>query len=257
MHRIAIALGAGTEDRTLDGCITVGGSRSDPVVVPGAPPRAVRLEACAAGVVAEAAAPGVRAAGAALPAGTRRLLRPGERVELHGASIAVLPPSAPESTRAAAGALLRGVVAGLAPPGLRLVVLTGPDAGRCLPLEADLAIGRGRSAELRIPDPQASRRHARVRLGPGGVTVEDLGSKNGVRVNGVRIDGPRALRPGDALGIGGTLVALDDPGEAGAVAPPSPRLASGPRLRAARLPARIVAAALLALSATALAVAGS
>jgi hypothetical protein len=255
MHRIAIALGGGTEDRTLDGCITVGGSRSDPVVIPGAPPRALRLEACAAGVVAEAAASGVRAAGAALPAGTRRLLRPGERVELHGASIAVLPPSAPETTRAAAGALLRGVVAGLAPPGLRLVVLTGPAAGRCLPLEADQAIGRGRSAELRIPDPQASRRHARVRLGPGGVMVEDLGSKNGVRVNGVRIDGPRALHPGDALGIAGTLVALDDPSEAVAVEPPSPRLTSGRRLQ--ELPVRIAAVALLALSAAALAIAGS
>jgi hypothetical protein len=226
--------------------LTAGGSRGDGVVLPGCPPGALRLVPCAAGVIAEALARGVRAGGRAVPAGARRLVRAGERIELHGSAIAPVA-AAEEGTRAAAGALLRDAAAGAAPPaGAHLVVLSGPAAGARHALGEEQTLGRGRTASIAIPDARASRVHARIRVGAAGVTVEDLGSKNGVRVNGVRIDRhPRALRPGDELAIGDTELAL----AAGPLedrATPSPR--RGP-------PAPILAAALLAASAVALALA--
>jgi pSer/pThr/pTyr-binding forkhead associated (FHA) protein len=135
-------------------------------------------------------------------------------------------------------------------------VLTGPRAGARLTLRERLSIGRGRAADVVVPDPEASRVHARVRLGADGATVEDLGSKNGVRLNGVRVErGPQPLRPGDEFTIGETLLRLADPLEALARRPtagdPSP---TSPRRRRTFAP-EIAAAALLALSAAALALA--
>ncbi|HVI94983.1 MAG TPA: FHA domain-containing protein [Anaeromyxobacter sp.] len=256
-HRITIDGRDGAEARVLDGNATAGGSRADAIVVPGAPPGAVRLEPCAAGVVVQAAATGVRAAGRALPPGARRLLRPGERLELAGACISIVPPPAPESTRAAAAALLRSAADGAPLPGARLVVLTGRDAGRTLRLGPDQVLGRGRSAALRIPDRLASRRHARVRLGADGARVEDLSSKNGVFVNDVRIEGACALRPGDTLAVGETLLALEDAAGVAVPAPPVPPGSGARPPRAPRVTVRRAAAALLALSAAALALAGS
>jgi pSer/pThr/pTyr-binding forkhead associated (FHA) protein len=111
-----------------------------------------------------------------------------------------------------------------------------------------------------IRDRLASRRHARVTLGTlgaGGARVEDLSSKNGVFVNGVRIEGGYDLRPGDTLAVGETLLALED---ATGMPVPLPPAQPGSRAhppRPPRITARRAAAALLALSAAALALAGS
>jgi FHA domain len=248
--------GSEPEPRALAAHASAGGSRSDTIPLSGAPPCALRLEPCAAGVVVEAAAAGVRAAGRALAPGSRRLVRAGERVELHGAAIAL--PAPDDGTRAVAGALLRDAAEGALAAGPRLVVLTGRDAGLRHPLASDQVLGRGRSAQVRVVDAQASRRHARLRLGPAGARVEDLRSKNGVFVNGVRIERrrARALQPGDEVRIGETELAFEDPwagGEASRAA--RPEEPARPRSRGPR--ARALAAALLAASAAALALAGS
>jgi hypothetical protein len=236
---------------------TAGGSRADVVHVPGAPPAAVRLTPCSAGVIAEALAEGVRAAGAGLSPGARRLLRAGEHAELLGARVAVVADAAPSEggTRVAAAALLAAAASGEDPvAGPQLLVLSGPAAGRRLPLRGDQVIGRGRAADVRVKDPLASRRHARIVLAEGRATVEDLGAKNGVRLNGARIErGPAALEHGDELRVGETLLGVVLPG---AAAPPrAPATARvdadvAPRRRGA---APIAAAALLAVSAAALA----
>jgi hypothetical protein len=198
-------------------------------------------------VVVEASAAGVHAGGHPVHPGARRLLRPGESASLQDALLEVARAPAPEETRTAAAALLRDAAAGAAPPaGLHLVVLTGPAAGARHPLAPEQTLGRGRSASIVLPDATASRVHARLTLGPAGARVEDLRSKNGVRVNGVRIDRrPFPLRAGDELTVGETALALAD----GAAEPTGPR----PRPRSRRTP--LVAAALLALSAAALALA--
>ncbi len=240
------------------GPCTAGGSRADAVALGSAPPAALRLTPCAAGVVVEALAKGVRAAGKTLAPGARRLLRPGEQVELAGASVEVPPDADPAGTRVEAAALLRAAAANEpVVAGPHLVVLTGARAGARLPLAADQVVGRARGAGVRLADPLASRHHARITLAPGGAVLEDLGAKNGVCVNGVRIDRRRArLAPGDEICVGETILALVVPGEHDRRARSAPDEVEAPPRRAAPRRAGtiapIAAAALLALSAAAL-----
>jgi hypothetical protein len=63
-------------------------------------------------------------------------------------------------------------------------------------------IGRDRSAEVMLRDPSVSRRHALLRAGADAITVEDAGSRGGVRVGGARVDAPLPLRGSGELGIG-------------------------------------------------------
>ena len=64
-----------------------------------------------------------------------------------------------------------------------------------------LYLGRSPECELAISDPAVSRRHARLWVSPTQIVVEDLGSQNGVFVNGARIQGPCELLAGDKLRI--------------------------------------------------------
>ena len=74
----------------------------------------------------------------------------------------------------------------------------------------EFAIGRSSSCNLALADGLVSRRHAVLHVGPETVVVEDLGSRNGVAVNGVRINGPRRLAHMDRVYIGSQeLVVID------------------------------------------------
>ena len=64
-----------------------------------------------------------------------------------------------------------------------------------------LYLGRSPECELAISDPAVSRRHARLWVSATQIVIEDLGSQNGVLVNGTRIQGPCELRPGDRVRI--------------------------------------------------------
>ncbi len=89
----------------------------------------------------------------------------------------------------------------------RLLPLVGGDPGAAPVIERAAVIGRGAEAAFKVDALDASRRHARIRRTPSGsYLVEDLGSRNGTRVNGRPVRGPRRLRPGDRVEIGeGTL----------------------------------------------------
>src|ERR671922_2438574 len=67
---------------------------------------------------------------------------------------------------------------------------------------AGAVLGRSREADIVIEDPNVSRRHAEVRPSGGSWIVRDLGSTNGVKVNGRRIQGPQSLKPGDTIELG-------------------------------------------------------
>lgn len=67
---------------------------------------------------------------------------------------------------------------------------------------ARLLIGRGEDADIVLADPLVSRRHAELQETEGGLLVTDLGSRNGVFVNGHPISEPTPLLNGDSLGIG-------------------------------------------------------
>lgn len=66
-----------------------------------------------------------------------------------------------------------------------------------------VVIGRSREADIVIQDPNISRRHAELRRGDEGWQIADLGSTNGIKVNGRRVDS-HTLRPGDQITIGVT-----------------------------------------------------
>jgi predicted component of type VI protein secretion system len=63
-------------------------------------------------------------------------------------------------------------------------------------------LGRARGCAIRIPSPEISRRHCRVRLEDGLVYVEDLDSVNGTRLNGEFVSEKTLARPGDRLEVG-------------------------------------------------------
>jgi len=66
----------------------------------------------------------------------------------------------------------------------------------------EVVIGRSPECQITIEDPLISRRHARLTIVGGDAFVEDLGSRNGVRVNGELIDGRVALADGDRIRLG-------------------------------------------------------
>jgi hypothetical protein len=103
-----------------------------------------------------------------------------------------------------------------------LVINEGPRAGSEHPVDGELILGREHpSADLVIPDPGVSRRHARLLPDKGTVILEDLGSSNGTYVNGQRISGPVELGTGDEVQIGATVLGLE--GRQNATAPMQPR----------------------------------
>ena len=85
------------------------------------------------------------------------------------------------------------VLLALSPVGRRLLV---PPAGG--------TIGRSRDCDLVLDDTGISRRHAEIRLGPDGWEIEDLGSTNGVLVNGQAIRSRQLLAAGDRVELGST-----------------------------------------------------
>jgi hypothetical protein len=100
--------------------------------------------------------------------------------------------------RQRAASLLRGVVEWMSGPReLEPAELRLPDTTT----RVELSIGRDDDCDLVLDDATVSRRHALLRRTPEGWALRDLGSTNGTRVNGWRVD-QTALRPGDELTLG-------------------------------------------------------
>jgi hypothetical protein len=70
-------------------------------------------------------------------------------------------------------------------------------------------IGRSRECDVVLSDQNVSRKHAEVRPSGGSWIVRDLGSTNGVKVNGRRITGAQSLKPGDSIELGTSTVGFD------------------------------------------------
>jgi adenylate cyclase len=83
---------------------------------------------------------------------------------------------------------------------------------RSFPLVGEeVSIGRGPENEIRLPDPSVSRRHAVVEREPLGWVVRDLGSTNGTRHNGNRVQ-RATLVEGDRLKIGAFELEVEEEG---------------------------------------------
>ena len=113
-------------------------------------------------------------------------------------------------------------------PQIRLV--TGPAAGRRVDVGSEhrFVIGRDDACNLVLDDAEVSRRHAYLIETPtGAIEVGDMGSSNGTRLNGRRLEQPAELKPGDTLEIGSTRMQIDastiaDQRPAAAAPPPPP-----------------------------------
>jgi len=87
-----------------------------------------------------------------------------------------------------------------APPVGRRALLIGEDRHNVLSGER-VVVGRSRDCDVVLSDPNVSRRHAELRREAMGWEVVDLGSTNGIKVNGRRQDHAR-LEPGDRITLG-------------------------------------------------------
>ena len=88
---------------------------------------------------------------------------------------------------------------------LALRQIKGPGSPRDVSLDLpEIVIGRALDANVSIDSPLVSRRHAAVKRGEAGYSVEDLESGNGVFVNGERVQAA-PLRLNDTLQIGDAL----------------------------------------------------
>ncbi|MBL8615736.1 MAG: FHA domain-containing protein [Deltaproteobacteria bacterium] len=86
---------------------------------------------------------------------------------------------------------------------LQLVCVQGGLLGQRFDVQdVELVLGRGESCNVRIPDTGVSREHARIFVHNGAVWVRDAGSRNGVVVNGKKIQRPATIGPGDTLSVG-------------------------------------------------------
>src|SRR4029078_13326963 len=101
------------------------------------------------------------------------------------------------------------------PPAAFHLRIVGPDLflAQALPKSGNLTIGRADNADIRITDPLASRLHARLHVGEGGLfEIEDIGSINRTKVRDVALEhGERvAVLPGEAVTIGSTLLIVQE-----------------------------------------------
>jgi len=83
-----------------------------------------------------------------------------------------------------------------------LVEVDGPAAGSEYALTAESAIiGRGPQVDIVISDDSMSRQHAAIEVVEEGFRIRDMGSTNGVTVNGSKVTGAD-LKHGDQVGLG-------------------------------------------------------
>jgi pSer/pThr/pTyr-binding forkhead associated (FHA) protein len=100
-------------------------------------------------------------------------------------------------------------VGGTVPSGISVRVLQGFYEGLELPIDLDwMVIGRGRGADVVIAEPTISRAHAAIGWDGHGFYLQDLGSTNGSRVNGVAA-ARSALAPGDEIQLGKLRLRLE------------------------------------------------
>jgi pSer/pThr/pTyr-binding forkhead associated (FHA) protein len=85
----------------------------------------------------------------------------------------------------------------------RLLVERAPghESGTAYDLSSGATLGRG-DVEIRLDDPFASARHARISREGYVIVIEDLASTNGTYLNEEPLGGPQPLHPGDRIRIG-------------------------------------------------------
>jgi pSer/pThr/pTyr-binding forkhead associated (FHA) protein len=92
----------------------------------------------------------------------------------------------------------------------RLIVIA-PDwlAGQVIRVRSTrMTVGHGQT-DVYLDDPQVSRVHAALIAGDERLAVEDLGSRSGTTVNGIRVHTRQPLQIGDMVGFGPVVAVVD------------------------------------------------
>ena len=93
--------------------------------------------------------------------------------------------------------------------GGRLRVIEPADTkGQIYELADELTVGRAGGCQITLDDTYVSQLHARLFRREGQLYVEDLGSTNGTYLNRKKVTAPIAIRKGDRLQIGKTVMEL-------------------------------------------------
>jgi pSer/pThr/pTyr-binding forkhead associated (FHA) protein len=77
--------------------------------------------------------------------------------------------------------------------------------------DTPVAIGRSRACGCVVAEPSVSRQHAQLRRAGDAWLLRDLGSRNGTRVNRMRVSEEVEVRPGDRVSFGGVAFVLGRP----------------------------------------------
>lgn len=97
---------------------------------------------------------------------------------------------------------------------MKLVVLAGAKKGAAVPIKkSSFIIGRSKECALRAGSEAISRKHCELKQDASGITVRDLGSRNGTYVNDSKIEGALSLSHGDTLRIGPLEFRFESEGE--------------------------------------------
>jgi pSer/pThr/pTyr-binding forkhead associated (FHA) protein len=165
---------------------------------------------------------GTQINGKPLPKGEKRLLRNGDIIaiahfDIRFDKVSELPHDVEsQKTSFVARNMVKGVMRGLIGDEERYFkVMNGPRSGERIDIgdAQELVIGRDDSADIVFRDDLISRRHVKIRRDWSGTHVEDLGSRNGIKVNRKRL-GHKTLKDGDELEVGGIRLVYVSPSEA-------------------------------------------
>jgi pSer/pThr/pTyr-binding forkhead associated (FHA) protein len=161
-----------------------------------------------------------------LAAGEAHPIRDGEVIRLAdvavvfegvAASLARGPEVVTETTATLARRLVSDFFGACRPAEVaRLVVDEGPEAGQSLVLTTagrPYRVGRAAGCDLVLTDDDVSREHVSFERSWDGVQVRDLGSKNGIELDGRRLPSVSVhrLHDGEVVALGNTRIRLDDP----------------------------------------------
>lgn len=89
-------------------------------------------------------------------------------------------------------------------PSARLEFILGPLAGQTIKISDDMTtLGSVAGNSIVLADPAVSKKHVAIRRQNGEYEVADLGSTNGIYVNGHKVP-KKSLAPGDIVRVGNT-----------------------------------------------------
>ncbi|MBN1209841.1 MAG: FHA domain-containing protein [Myxococcaceae bacterium] len=162
---------------------------------------------------------GTQVNGKPLPKGEKHRLRNGDIIaiaqfDVTFTYVANLPTGGrSEKTSFVARSMVKDVVRGIkSGEGPYLRVMNGPREGERIEINnaQEFIIGRDETADVIFKDDLVSRRHVKIRRDWAGTHVEDLGSRNGIKVNKKKVN-RKTLREGDELEVGNIRLLYVDP----------------------------------------------